>query len=107
MRAASRSMRSIPRAIFLGGGGALAVERGVAADGGEWGAELVRGIGDEAAHGRFGLGFGGHGLIDAVEHGVECRAEVPDLAGRVWCGGAGGQFAAGDASGGVDVVKRD
>jgi hypothetical protein len=85
----------------------LAVELGVALDGGQRGAELVGGVGDEAAHAGFGLGLGSHGLFDAVEHGVECGAEVADLAGGVRCGEAGGQLAIGDPFGSLDhVVDR-
>ena len=65
-------------------GGAAAEELGVGADGGERRAQLVRGVGDEAAELRLGGLERRHSLLDLLEHLVERQPEPADL-GAILC----------------------
>jgi hypothetical protein len=63
--------------------GAHAEQLGVAADRGQRGAQLVRGIGDEAAQAVLAVLALAEGLLEAIEHRVERDAEPADLGARV------------------------
>ena len=87
--------------------GAHAEQLGVAADRGERRAQLVRGVGDEAAQAVLaGLALG-EGLLEPVEHRVERDAQPADLGARVGRLDAVGEVAAGDRARGVaHAVQR-
>lgn len=77
----------------LGGYGAP-VQEGefrVAADGGDRGAQLVAGVGGEAAQAFLGSVPAGERVLDVAEHAVEGGRHLADLAARVRLGGARGQ----------------
>ena len=65
---------------------AAAGEFGVAADGGERGAQLVAGVGDELPYPRLALLPGVQRGTDVVEHPVERGADLADLGARVGVG---------------------
>ena len=56
---------------------ALPVQLGVTADGGQRGAQLVRGVGGELAHLLLGAQARAERLLDPVEHGVDGRPSRP------------------------------
>ncbi len=68
--------------VGLGGQGAHPVQLGEAADPGQRGAQLVRGVGDEPPHPALGLRPGGEGGLDLRQHAVEGDGEPADLGVR-------------------------
>src|SRR5436305_1870380 len=52
---------------------------GIPANGGKRGRELVAGLGDDLAHACLAGVAGGQRARDAVQHPVQCRAELTDL----------------------------
>ena len=56
---------------------------GIPADGGERGAQLVRGVGDELAHPLLALVTRLQRALDVVEHVVEREPDLADLGARV------------------------
>ena len=84
IRRASCSIRATARSpALLVGEGALAQQLGVAADGGQRRAQLVRGVGDEAAQPILGGGLLGERRLDLGQHGVEGRGQLAHLGGLV------------------------
>ena len=88
-------------------GRAPAEQLGVTPDGGQGGAQLVGGVGDEAAQPVLRRGLLGEGRLDLGQHGVERQTEPADLGvgfGRLH---PAGEVAAGDvAGGGGDAFER-
>ena len=83
------------------------VQLAVAADGGQRGAQLVRGVGDEPAHPGLGRGPRAERLLDLGEHPVERGAQPADLGVLGRGGHALGQVAGGDRGrGGLDLAQR-
>jgi hypothetical protein len=81
------------------GQGALRIELGVGAKRGQRGAQLMAGLGEEAAHQVLtGLAFG-DGRRDAAEHPVQRRAEPAHLASGVGGPDPVGEVTGGDAIG--------
>ena len=89
------------------GGGAHPKQLGVAADRRQRGAQLVRGVGQEAAQaGLAGLALL-EGLLETIEHRVQSQAEAADLGGLVGGADAVGQVAGCDlARGRLHAVER-
>ena len=93
---------------------ALPVVLGEAPDHAQRGAQLVAGVGDEAAHpllrlarGRLRLRLGAERRLDLAEHAVQRVAEPADLRTRVGVRHAPGQVAGGDGLGRVlDLDQR-
>ena len=77
-------------------GGAAPEQLGVAADGGQRRAQLVRGVGGEAAEALLGRAPLGDLALDLGEHAVERDAQAPDLALAIAFLDALGQVAARD-----------
>ena len=76
------------------------VELAVAADGGQGGAQLVGGIGDEARHPLLGHDLGGEGALVLGEHRVDRPLQRAHLRGaRLGDQDAGGQVTVGDPCG--------
>ena len=71
------------RRVFRQRGAIPAGELGVAADGGEWIAELVRGIGHELPDLDLAGLPGGKGAVDIDQHVVDRLTDPADLGGRV------------------------
>ncbi len=108
MRFDSSSIRRIAISVdLLVRGGPHAEQLGVAADGGERGAQLVGGVGEETAQALFAGCALGKRLLETVEHRVQRQAEPPDLrlvGGRA---DASGELARGDLTRGyLHAVKR-
>ncbi len=70
------------RRLLRLGRGAHPKQLGIAADRGQRCAQLVRGIGEKAAQPLFALGSRGEGLLQALEHRVQRKAEPSDLGRR-------------------------
>ena len=88
-------------------GGPPAEQLGVAPDGGERRAQLVAGVGDEAAQPVLGGAPLGEGGLDLGQHGVEGEAEAADLGVGLGRFDPAGEVAAGDvAGGGGDALQR-
>ena len=80
MRSDSSSIRRIAFSVSSGSRGrAHAEQLGVAADRGERRAQLVRGVGEEAAQALFARRARGERLLEPVEHRVEREPEPADL----------------------------
>ena len=93
--------------LVVGLQGAHAVQLGVAAHRDERGAQLVRGVADEAAHLVDGACAVAERAIDAVEHGVERAVEPADLGVRRRSAEALAEVAVGDRGGGaLDLAQR-
>ena len=73
----------------------LPVQLGVAADGRQRGAQLVRGVRRELADLLLGLQPGAEGLLDPVQHGVDGPAQPAHLGALVGVGHACGEVALG------------
>ena len=88
--------------------GALPVQLGVAADGGQRGAELVRGVGGELAHLLLRGQPGIERLLDPVQHRVDGRGQPACLGPVTGVRHPGGQVAAGGdlVGGGGHPVQR-
>ena len=84
MRAASSSMRRIALSISARlARGAHAEQLGVAADRGQRRAQLVRGVGEEAAQAVLARLLPGERVLEPVEHRVEREPQPADLGARV------------------------
>ena len=77
---------------------------GVAPDGGERRAQLVGGVGHEAAQAVLGLLALGEGELDLVDHAVEGLGEVTGLGARRRRSEAAAEVAGGDLVGGAHEV---
>ena len=108
IRAASSSIRAIAFAMSCGlRRGAHAEQLGVAADRGQRRAQLVRGVGEEAAQAVLARLALAEGVLDLAEHRVEREAEAADLGARVRRADAAREVAGGDRAGGrADAVER-
>ena len=78
-----------------------AVELGVAADGGEGRAQLVRGVGDESTETLLGPGALVERALDVAEHLVQRHRKLTRLGARRSLGHADREVAAGDLRGGL------
>ena len=88
--------------------GAHAEQLGVAADRDQRRAQLVRGVGDEAAQPLLARLARGERVLEPVEHAVQREPEPADLGARVGRLDAVGEVAAGDRRGGVaHAVERE
>jgi len=88
-------------------GRAPAEQFGVPPDGGERRAQLVAGVGHEAAQPVLGGGPFGEGRLDLGQHGVEGQAEAADLGVGLGRLDPAGQVPAGDVAGGFgDAFQR-
>ncbi|GAA3152607.1 hypothetical protein GCM10020001_090150 [Nonomuraea salmonea] len=83
----------------IGAGPAVPVQLGVPPDGGERGAQLVRGVGEEAAQALLGAFALVQGLAQAAEHDVQRPAQPARLGARVAVGDPPVQLARRDGGG--------
>ena len=59
---------------------------GIAADGGQWGAQLVAGVGHELSDPALTGLPGGQGRIDVIKHPIDCQPEPADFSAGIGIG---------------------